>query len=142
MTRVRPAALLAASSALLLFALAACESGPNHASTYPDGKTAVENTDTVSYLDDFGRDLRVAGQKAEFLPDRRLKVFANLQNESDEDLPVLVSTQFKDKDGFSTGDETPFVNIVIPKNSLYAYQAISQNEKAVKYSIRVREGVR
>jgi len=141
MTRPRPLlAVVAAVSALTL--AAACTRGPQHASGYPEGKTAVENTDTVSYLDDFGTDLRVAGQKAEFLPDRRLKVFANLQNESDEDLPVLVSTQFKDKDGFSTGDETPFVNIVIPKNAMYAYQAISINDKAVKYSIRVREGVR
>ena len=142
MTRTRPAALAAAAASALVLFLAACESGPQHASTDPDGKTAVENTDTVSYLDDFGRDLRVAGQKAEFLPDRRLKVYANLQNESDEDLPVLVSTQFKDKDGFSTGDETPFVNIVIPKNAMYAYQAVSINDKAVKYSIRVREGIK
>ncbi len=132
------AALVLAASA----ALAACKSGPRPASGYPSGTTALENTDTVVYMDGFGNDLRVAGQKAEFLPDRRLKVFANLTNESGEDLHVLVSTQFKDRDGFSTGDETPFVNIVIPKNSMYSYQAVSMNDRAVKYAIRVREGQR
>lgn len=126
----------------LTLAATSCKSGPNPATGYPEGETALENTDTVVYMDDFGSDLKVAGQKAEFQPDRRLKVFANLQNNSDEDLPVLVSTQFKDKDGFSTGDETPFVNIVIPKNAVYAYQSISMNDKAVKYAIRVREGKR
>src|SRR5262249_45176842 len=119
---------------------AGCSSGPQPATGMPEGKQALENKDRVVYMDNFGSDLIVIGQKAEFLPDRRLKAFANLQNNSDEDLHVLVSIQFKDKDGFATEGETPFANIIVPKNAVYPYQATALNDKAVNYTIRIRRG--
>ena len=136
----RRAAVIPVIAVLGVAVLASGCQGPTKATGLPEGQQALETSDTVVYMDKFGSTLLVAGQKMEWTSDRRLKVFANLQNNSDHDLHVLVSTQFKDSDGFGTGDETPWANVIIPRNSMYAYQAVAMNDKASKYAIRVRAG--
>jgi hypothetical protein len=46
---------------------------------------------------------------------------------------------FKDEQGVSTGDETPFKNLILAEYSTEAVQFTSTDNQARKYTIRVRE---
>lgn len=72
------------------------------------------------------------------LPDGRLQVAAQLRNREERRIQVQVNCEFKDAQGF-TIDSTPFQNVFFDSNSQETVRFIAMNEKAVRYTIRVRQ---
>ena len=73
------------------------------------------------------------------LPDGRLDVAANVRNRDNRRIQVQVNCVFKDEQGFTTGDETPFQNLILSPNATESVPFTAMNSKAKKYTIRVRQ---
>ena len=73
------------------------------------------------------------------LPDGRLQVQAHLRNRENRRIEVQANCVFKDMNGFSTGDETPFQTVILTENATEDIRFVSINNLAKKYTIRVRE---
>ncbi|MGB9602752.1 MAG: hypothetical protein ACPMAG_08175, partial [Limisphaerales bacterium] len=54
-------------------------------------------------------------------------------------IQVQINCVFKDEQGFSTGDETPWVNLILDENAQESVKFVSMNDKAKKFTIRVRQ---
>jgi hypothetical protein len=52
---------------------------------------------------------------------------------------VQADCVFKDQNGFSTGDQTPFTMVILTENSTQDVRFVSMNNLAKKYTIRVRQ---
>lgn len=125
--------------AAIFFLFPCCSSGPYRATGPEPGEKNPEDTETVIYTSEELPDLlKILAQKAERKPDGRLAVYANLQNMENEELHILIQTDFKDQDGISTGDTTNWEHILIPGYSTRTYKQISLNNRAYKYTIRVK----
>lgn len=85
------------------------------------------------------RSVTCTGMQETRLPDGRLEVKANVRNRESRRLQVQVNCVFKDEQGFSTGDETPFQTLILTENAQETVQFASMNPKAKKYTIRIRE---
>ena len=72
------------------------------------------------------------------LPDGRLQVAVNLRNREERRIQAQVNCEFKDAQGFVI-DNTPFQNVFFDQNAQQGVQFVSMNDKAVRYTIRVRE---
>ena len=72
------------------------------------------------------------------LPDGRLQVQANLRNLQNRRIQVQFNCVFKDAQGF-TVDETPFENLFLDENAQEGVKFVCANDKAARYTIRVRE---
>jgi hypothetical protein len=72
------------------------------------------------------------------LPDGRLQVAAQLRNREERRIQVQANCEFKDAQGF-TIDSTPFQNVFFDSNSQETVRFIAMNEKAVRYTIRIRQ---
>jgi hypothetical protein len=46
---------------------------------------------------------------------------------------------FKELDGFSSGDETPWQTLILTENGQESVRFVSMNDKAKDFTIRVRE---
>jgi uncharacterized protein YcfL len=73
------------------------------------------------------------------LEDGRLEVVANVRNRENRRIQVQINCVFKDELGFSTGDETPFRTLFLDENAQESVRFVSMNDKARKFTIRVRE---
>ena len=80
----------------------------------------------------------VPGIQETRLPDGRLQVGVQLRNRESRRLQVQANCEFKDAQGFVI-DSTPFQNVFFDENSQEAAKFVSMNERAVRYTIRVRE---
>jgi Protein of unknown function (DUF1425) len=72
------------------------------------------------------------------LPDGRLQVAAHLRNRENRRIQVQANCEFKDAQGFVL-DSTPFQNVILDENAQEDVKFISMNDKAVHYTIRIRE---
>src|SRR3974390_3401292 len=72
------------------------------------------------------------------LSDGRIQVVANLRNRENRRLQVQANCVFKDAQGFPV-EETPFQNVFLDENSLQSVRFASMNDKAARYTIRIRE---
>jgi uncharacterized protein YcfL len=118
-------------------------------STYDNGpylpqqsKTpAYESTQPVVLLDPGVQySLTVNGQpQARMLDDGRLEVVTQLRNRENRRIEVQANCVFKDVNGTAIGDETPFQTVILTENSTEQVQFTSMNDKAKKYTIRVRQ---
>jgi len=72
------------------------------------------------------------------LPDGRLQVLANLRNREARRIQVQVNCVFKDAQGFVV-EETPFQNVFLDENAQEGVKFVSANDKAQRYTVRVRE---
>lgn len=72
------------------------------------------------------------------LQDGRLQVVANLRNMLNRRIQVQVNCVFKDAQGFVVED-TPFTNVFLDENAQEGVRFVSSNEKAQRYTIRVRQ---
>lgn len=72
------------------------------------------------------------------LPDGRLQVAAQLRNRENRRIQVQANCEFKDAQGFVI-DSTPFQNVFLDENAQEGVKFLSMNDKAVRYTIRVRE---
>jgi hypothetical protein len=80
-----------------------------------------------------------SGLQEQTLPDGRLEVVAHLRNRENRRIEVQANCVFKDGNAFSTGDETPFVTVILTENATEDVKFVSMNNLAKKYTIRVRQ---
>jgi uncharacterized protein YcfL len=73
------------------------------------------------------------------LPDGRLQVQAHIRNRENRRIEVQANCVFKDLNGFSTDDETPFQTVILTENATEDIRFTSINNKAKKYTIRIRQ---
>ena len=131
--------LLAASGAVLL--AAGC-------STHDKGPYLPEGVKTPAYegrepvvLFDPGVQYSVTcvSLQEKTLPDGRLEVIAHLRNRENRRIEVQANCVFKDQNGFSTDDESPFAMVILTENATEDARFVSMNNLAKKYTIRVRQ---
>lgn len=130
--------VLAAAAGLLLLAGCATELGPF--TPQDTTKYTVENTEKFVLLDKPTQySVTCTGLQERTLPDGRLEVVANVKNRENRRIQVQVNCVFKDAQGFSTGDETPFQTLILAENSTEAVRFTAMNTLAKRYTIRVRQ---
>ena len=100
----------------------------------------LENRDVFVLMDKPTQvSVTTSGVQERKLEDGRLDVVAHLRNRQSRRIQVQVSCVFKDTQGFSTGDETPWQNVILTENSQEDVRFTSMNNQAAKYTIRVRQ---
>lgn len=130
---------------LTLAALALTGAGCKHPETgafTPQSTTRfdTENRETFVLMDKAARySITCSGLQETRLPDGRLRVVANIRNRENRRLEVQVQCVFKDEQGFSTGDETPWEPLILTENGQESRAFESMNDKARKYTVRVRQ---
>lgn len=72
------------------------------------------------------------------LADGRLQIAANVRNRENRRIQVQINCVFKDGQGF-TVEETPFQNLFLDENAQQGVQFVSANDRAQRYTIRVRQ---
>jgi hypothetical protein len=73
------------------------------------------------------------------LDDGRLEVVMHLRNRENRRIEVQANCVFKDEDGTTTGDETPFQTVILTENATEQVKFTSSNAAAKKYTVRVRQ---
>lgn len=101
---------------------------------------AYESTERFVLLDPGAqRSITCSGLHERTLPDGRLEVIAQIRNRENRRIEVQVNCVFKDGNGFTTGDETPFQTVILTENATEQVTFTSMNALAKKYTIRVRQ---
>ena len=100
--------------------------------------TAANNSKFVALGSLGSRIVQCTALQANTLPDGRLQVKANILNLVNKRVDLQVNCIFKDKQGFSTGDETPFQTMILDETAQETITFISLNTKAKDYTVRVR----
>lgn len=134
----KPFVLFTAVTGLTL--LGGCATEPGPFALQDTTKYTVENTEKFVLLDKPAQiSVTCTGLQERLLADGRLEVVANVKNRESRRLQVQVNCVFKDEQGFSTGDETPFQTLILAENSTEAVRFTAINPQARKYTIRVRQ---
>lgn len=135
-----PHRLTALVTAAGLALLAGCTTEPGPHPPQDTTKYTVENTEKFVLLDKPTQySITCTGLQERMLPDGRYEVVANVKNRENRRVQVQINCVFKDEQGFSTGDETPFQTLVLAENSTEAVRFASVNPQARRYTIRVRQ---
>ncbi len=124
-----------------LAGLTGCSSS-HHQGAYPPQNTAagsLEDTAQFVLLDPGAqRSVTCTALQENRLPDGRLQITANLVNRENRRIQVQGNCVFKDAQGFVV-EETPFQNIFLDENAQEGVKFVSANDKALRYTIRIRE---
>ncbi|HVY71693.1 MAG TPA: YcfL family protein [Verrucomicrobiae bacterium] len=100
----------------------------------------LENHAKFVLLDhDAERSVTCSGLQERFTDDGRLEVQANVRNRLERRIEVQINCVFKDEQGFSTGDETPFQSLILSENGQETVRFTAMNTKARNYTVRVRQ---
>lgn len=128
------------SFALPLFLLG-CQSPPGPFTPQDTTKYTLENTERFVLMDEAAQTSVTCTGLQEFVrpADGHLEVVANVKNREDRRLQVQISCVFKDSQGFSTGDQTPWQTLILGENATEAVRFASMNDRARTYTIRVRQ---
>lgn len=119
---------------------AGCVSEPGPFAPLDTTKFTLENTERFVLLDQPAQNsVTCTGLQQMTLADGRLEVVANVKNRESRRIQVQISCVFKDEQGFSTGDETPWQNLILSENATEAVRFTAMNAAAKKYTIRVRQ---
>ena len=132
-------AIIALMAAMLTLSTIGCKTRGAYVAEVPDGYDLENQTEFVLMNKRVAKSVTVAGIQERVLADGRLAVTANVLSKDRRRIQVQVSCVFKDQNGFSTGDETPWNTLILTENAQEAVRFMSMNEKARKYTIRVRE---
>ena len=134
----KPAALLVSVAALAFITGCATQTGP-----FPPldtTKFTLENSDRFVLLDQPAQNsVTCTGLQETPLDDGRLEVVANVKNRENRRIQVQINCVFKDAQGFSTGDETPWQTLILSEYSTEAVRFTAMNALAKKYTVRVRQ---
>lgn len=128
----------------LLVAFGLASAGCAHKGAYTPRNAAIadlENSQPFVLMDSGAqRSVTLGGPIQEGInADGRLEVVANIRNRENRRIQVQVNCVFKDAQGFSTGDETPWKTLILTENSQEAVSFVAMNDKAKRYTIRVRQ---
>jgi len=125
---------------LLLPWLAGCASHQGAYAPADSSKSNQELTAKFVLMDPGARNsVTSSGLQESRLDDGRLHVACILQNRENRRIQVQVQCVFKDAAGFSTGDETPWENVILTENGMETVTFTSLNPKAAAYTVRVRQ---
>jgi hypothetical protein len=128
-------------AAAILACLAGCAAVPP--GPFPPADTTkftLENTDKFVLLDQPAQfSVTCTGLQEYALADGRMEIVANVKNRESRRIQVQIDCVFKNDQGFSTGDETPFQTLILAENSTEAVRFTAMNTLAKKYTIRVRQ---
>ena len=103
-------------------------------------KYNLENTANFVLLDQATqKSITCSGLQVGKTPDGRLEVSAKVRNREHRRLEVQINCVFKDEQGFSTEDDTPFQTLILTENSTEDVKFTASNAKAKQYTVRVRE---
>jgi hypothetical protein len=134
----KPLHLLVSAAACAMAAGCATPTGP-----FPPldtTKFTLESTDRFVLLDQPAQySVTCTGLQDGASDDGRLWVVANVKNRENRRVQVQINCVFKDEQGFSTGDETPWQTLILSENSTEAVRFTAMNTAAKKYTIRVRQ---
>ena len=123
-----------------LFLLGGCATEPGPFTPQDTTKYTVENTEKFVLLDKPTQySITCTGLQERTLPDGRLEVVANVKNRENRRLQVQIGCVFKDEQGFSTGDESPYQTLILAENSTEAVHFTAMNTLAKRYTIRARQ---
>ena len=128
--------------ALLLFALAltGCSTGGGARLPENSGKYNQELGSKFVLMDDAAQHSVTSSALQEIpLPEGRLEVVAVLRNRVSRRIQVQVQCIFKDAQGISTGDETPWKDVILTENGMENVRFTSINAQARAYTVRVRQ---
>ena len=128
----------AITAALLVTGCSTYDKGPYLPQT---SKTpAYENSERFVLLDPGAQhSITCTGLHEATLTDGRLEVTAQIRNRENRRIEVQANCVFKDGNGVSTGDETPFQTVILTENSTEHVKFVSANDKAKRFTIRVRQ---
>ena len=102
-------------------------------------QSAISNNSKFVALGSLGsRIVQCTALQENTLPDGRLEVRANILNLVNKRVDLQINCIFKDAQGFSTGDETPFQTLTLDETAQETITFISLNTKAKDYTVRVR----
>jgi uncharacterized protein YcfL len=134
----KPLCLLVSAAALALCAGCATQTGPF--APLDTTKFTLENTDRFVLLDQPAQNsVTCTGLQEIPLADGRLEVVANVKNRENRRIQVQINCVFKDAQGFSTGDETPWQTLILSEFATEAVRFTAMNPQAKKYTVRVRQ---
>ncbi len=129
-------------AALTALLLAGCQTRPNFSAWRESTKYSVENTGKFVRLGpDPGVAVSCTGLQEHLASDGRLEVVANVQNRENRRVQLEVRCVFKDGNGFSTGDETPWRILLLDAGDTEAVRFGAANSLAHTYTIMVREAL-
>ena len=101
---------------------------------------AYENTERFVLLDPgVQHTITCSGINETLLADGRLEVVAQIRNRENRRIEVQANCIFKDGNGVSTGDETPFQTVILTENATEQVKFTASNATSKKYTIRVRQ---
>ena len=137
----RPAKAFLLTLCLVALALSAgCVNEPGPFAPLDTTKFTLENTDRFVLLDKPAQySVTCTGLQERPLADGRLEVTANVKNREARRVQVQINCVFKDEQGFTTGDETPWQTLILSENSTEAVRFTAMNPLARKYTVRVRQ---
>lgn len=99
-----------------------------------------ENTERVVLMDPGVQySITCTGIQEGASADGRLEVIAQIRNRENRRIEVQVNCVFKDANGFTTGDETPFQTLILTENGTEQVKFTAMNSLAKKYTIRIRQ---
>ena len=102
-------------------------------------QSAISNNSKFVALGSLGsRIVQCTALQENTLPDGRLEVRANILNLVNKRVDLQINCIFKDAQGFSTGDETPFQTLILAETAQETITFTSLNTKAKDYTVRVR----
>jgi uncharacterized protein YcfL len=100
----------------------------------------LENTERIVLMDPGVQySLTCTGIQEGSTADGRLEVAAQIRNRENRRIEVQVNCVFKDANGYSTNDETPFQTLILTENATEQVKFTAMNTLAKKYTIRVRQ---
>ena len=101
---------------------------------------ALENSERVVLMDPGVQySLTCTGIQEGTAADGRLEVTAQIRNRENRRIEVQLNCVFKDANGYTTGDETPFQTLILTENATEQVKFTAMNTLAKKYTIRVRQ---
>lgn len=102
-------------------------------------QSTISNNSKFVALGSLGSSIvRCTALQENMLPDGRLQVRANILNLVNKRVDLQINCLFKDEQGFSTGDETPFQTLILDETAQETITFTSLNTKAKNYTVRVR----
>lgn len=122
--------------------VAGCSTGHDKGPYLPEAvKTpAYENTERFVLLDpgaQYSVTCPMINERT--LADGRLEVVAQIRNRENRRIEIQANCVFKDANGFTAGDETPFQTMILTENATEQVRFASANNLARRYTIRVRQ---
>jgi hypothetical protein len=132
--------LLVAGGAVLLAVGCASTHDKNAYVPQPSNNPAFEGREPIVLLGaSVQYSVTCSGVQEQTLPDGRLQVVAHLRNRENRRIEVQANCVFKDQNAFSTGDESPFVTVILTEGGTEDVRFVSMNNLAKKFTIRVRQ---